>query len=157
MSHAAFARELLLRHGKIPTMVFLVVATVCGALAAAGDLRWLVVMLMAVCLVAPLILAWLYMYHGMRPVTALNVAPHRLKAEGSTLTAEIIEEAEDEKGNKTEIVRIAHSLNAGDFGKYYIGIDCITLSSGKEWLWIPQSAFEEPSRLTDFLNQLKKK
>ncbi|MCM1152175.1 MAG: hypothetical protein NC328_00770 [Muribaculum sp.] len=43
------------------------------------DLRWIIVALMIICIIAPMIAAFLYIWHALKPVTAINTLPHSIR------------------------------------------------------------------------------
>lgn len=48
------------------------------------DLRWAVVAFMILCIVIPMLGAFLYIWHALKPVTALNTLPHEICETGDS-------------------------------------------------------------------------
>lgn len=67
------------------------------------DIRWLIIFLMICFILSPMLMAFLYFYHGMRPSTSSNVALHRLSftPEGITVTVYAEETPNDEASHET--------------------------------------------------------
>ena len=42
------------------------------------DLRWTVVTLMIIFIIMPMIIAFFYIYHGLKPLSVVNAIPHTL-------------------------------------------------------------------------------
>lgn len=81
-------RAVALRHGLWWGVAMCVAVAVCAVLALTVDVRFWAAALMVVCLVVPMAGAFLYFWHAMREVTAINVIDHTvaLGPDGLTLT-----------------------------------------------------------------------
>lgn len=76
VSHRSVSMLLARRNAKGYALGALALVAACGVMAALHDLRWVIVALMVVLLVSPLVLALLYLNHGLKKFTALNSLPH---------------------------------------------------------------------------------
>lgn len=79
MNGKSFALEMISTYGKKWIALLLVLSLPALAAGIFHDLRWIVVFFMIICLVAPLMLSFLYFYYGLSPLASFNVASHSLK------------------------------------------------------------------------------
>lgn len=125
----------------------------CLVLAAAVDVKFLLIALMMVFVILPPIMITVYFYHALAPEARMSILPHRtqLSEEGLRLVyepmAEDIPARDDDmitwsriKGIKTTQEYIAYRL---DSGKY-----CILL--------IPRSAFKSPEQYDGWIMMQKR-
>lgn len=59
------------------------------------DIRWLIVFLMICFIFSPMLMAFLYFYHGMRPSTSSNAALHRFSFEPDGIKITVYSERDD--------------------------------------------------------------
>lgn len=62
------------------------------------DIRWAIVSLMILFIVAPFLMSYLYFFHGLRPLTASNKANHTISFEDDAFTLSIFGKKEDDAG-----------------------------------------------------------
>ncbi len=97
------------RSRLIATMFYLygwLTLTVLGVLAVGAlvagiviDVRWAIVFLMVVFIVTPLLMSFLYFFHGLRPTTAANVVPHILLFGNDEFTIRILEKEKEDNSD----------------------------------------------------------
>ena len=112
------------------------------------DLRFFVLALIWVFLVIPLLVAFLYFFYGMQPLTAFNTIPHKILFDSSELRIQIIpyeeekdtyEEEEIQTGNHVkDYVVFNNELKEIKSGGNYV----ILFFKNKGWLWLPLYAFD---------------
>ena len=122
---------------------------------AAVDARFFILALIWIFLILPMVVAFLYFYYGMQPLTAFNMIPHRLKFNNEELTVEFIEENEDGKYHDN---RKDYFLKRGECEAVKWGADYLLLFFHKKgWLWVPLDGFESIEAFRDiaqdFMNQ----
>lgn len=126
------------------------------------DLRWAVVFLMILFLIAPFLMVFLYFYHGLRPSTALNVVEHYLIFKDEGIIIRLLDKIEPEDNDSVEntkwTVRYEH------FYPFRMIDSCISGSNGyiirlrkpeSGFIWLQYDAFKEPSdlnRALQFIN-----
>lgn len=102
--------EICMERGRLMATLFylharpliLILSLLALALLAAGifiDIRWAIVFLMIVFIVAPMAMSFLYFYHGLKPATAANVVPHYITFTPEGFSLDIIEREADPKWN----------------------------------------------------------
>lgn len=135
---------LMLRMYGMPWVGGAVVALMlCGVLAAAHDLRWIIVGLMVVCIVAPMVLALLYLNHGTRRPCVANVLPHYLEFTPEGVSATLV----DEEQQPVATYRFDSAL----LKPYTVGLNSVVLPLHKPeggFLWVPLSAFPDTEAFT---------
>lgn len=156
MKAGKFAGSLAMIYAKgwIVAIVLLAVAALLAGIF--FDLRWGVVFLMIVFLVAPMILAFLYIFHGMRPLTALNVAPHKITFGKQNIAVTACHSHTDPETGEAVMTEIqTKSIPHGLLQGFITGQDYLFLlynSPEKGFLWLPLSAFSDPK---DFETAIK--
>ena len=61
------------------------------------DIRFFVVALIWIFLVVPLLVAFLYFYYALDPLTALNAIPHKIRYDEKEITVVVIDKKEEEE------------------------------------------------------------
>lgn len=84
-----FSMLLLSIYGKPVLFIMLPLVTAGMAAGIICDLRWIIVAFMLLCIVVPMQLSFMYFYHALRPVTAINATPHKIRftADGMLISA----------------------------------------------------------------------
>lgn len=102
MSRSRLIATMFYLYGCLPLTVLSVMAV--GALIAGIiiDVRWAIVFLMVVFIVTPLLMGFLYFFHGLRQTTASNVVPHTLLFTDNRFTIRILEEKKKEDPDSEE-------------------------------------------------------
>lgn len=116
-----------------------------------GDIRWIIVFFMLICLVAPMLTVFLYFYHGLNPVTVLNTVTHKILFSPSGLTVEIFDDNKDEDNNPVYVLRYKKFIPYSAFGKVLTDLNAFSIAvkdSDKGFLWIPIEAFSSREDFT---------
>lgn len=147
---------LFLQYGMPWLWVSLAGIIVFIVLGAVVDLRFFVLALIWIFLVLPLMMAFLYFFYGMEPLTVFNSIPHRVRFEDGNLFIHVVrkggreEEKEETETNedREENEGREYQYNGAIFDKLNKGGDYIILSAKKQgWLWLPYSGFENIEQL----------
>lgn len=124
----------------------------CIVLGFAVDYRFFILALIWIFLFIPLVVAFLYFFYGMQPLTAFNCVPHKIFFEKDHLAIRVcrlkdnpeiqsVEETEEEQSkeeNKKDFIA-PFSL----FKEIKSGADYMILIFHKDgWLWLPIYAFD---------------
>lgn len=113
------------------------------------DFRFFMLALIWLFLILPLVIAFLYFFYGMNPLTAFNSLPHKILFSDSEIKVRIRENTQEE----TEPEYKDYTLKKEHFSRYKTGADYVLLFfKQKGWLWLPVSGFEN---ITQFKNVLK--
>lgn len=97
MSRSKLITTLFYLYGWLPLTILGILAVVALIAGIVIDVRWAIVFLMVVFIVTPLLMSFLYFFHGLRPTTAANVVPHTLLFTNDRLTIRILEEKKKEE------------------------------------------------------------
>ncbi|MCH5228469.1 MAG: hypothetical protein J1F12_00560 [Muribaculaceae bacterium] len=136
------------------------------------DYRFFMLALMWVFLIIPMLIAFLYFFYGMLPLTTFNTIPHKIKFEDSRLIIEFFDVEEWEKnssisGGKDENedfrnIRYSRSekkditLEKDNFKEMKYGADYVLLFFNPPepgWLWLPASSFANGDNFKETLRQ----
>lgn len=105
------------------------------------DYRFFVLSLIWIFLLIPLVVAFLYFYYGMDPLTTFNSMPHTLSFGGNEVKVKLIPLNETEEGAKETIKEYTVDIN--DFQGIKNGADYVLLLFGKKgWVWLPVIGFD---------------
>lgn len=116
------------------------------------DYRFFILSLLWIFLVIPLLIAFLYFYYGLAPITALNCLNHKILMSGNQVMIRIIE---NQKENTPTTKDLAHvlSLNKNEYYKKKSGSDCfLFFFHQKGILWLPYEAFDSQEEFKSFLS-----
>lgn len=112
------------------------------------NIRFLMVALIWIFLLVPLVVAFLYFYYGMDPLTAFNAIPHKLIFEDDNHIKVRISKIEKENENEMEVSREEnynqkeYIASGSNFRELKYGSDYVLLFFNKEGLlWVPMNAF----------------
>ncbi len=147
MSGRSITFWLFTLYGK-PWLAAMSVLTVVMALAALTvDIRWGLVCLMLIFILFPMAIAFLYYYHALRPVTAMNILFHRIRIGGDGVSVDLFEKMTDkDTGEETFSPLYSKVIPSGMFRRYKIGTDSVSFpleAPGKGFLCIPADAFAD--------------
>lgn len=78
----------------------------CLILGIAVSYKWFVVLLIWVCIILPMLLVFLYIFHGLRPLNAINRALHRIELNENDLTIQALHENEEGKIVNTYSIKV---------------------------------------------------
>ena len=109
------------------------------------DFRFLILALIWIFLLLPLVVAFLYFFYGMDPLTAFNTMPHKILASRDSLSTLLTGE-DSEKEYKVDL---------NNFKEIKYGVDYAIIFFHKEgWLWLPIGAFTTLEEFKEFLSYL---
>lgn len=147
--------SLFLNYGKSWTLMAVSGLVVFILLGCAVDIRFLVVALIWLFLFVPLVMAFLYFYYGMNPLTAFNTMPHRLFVSPDKLTVRIIEKEEDKENSIPETFK-DYDVSCTDFMNIKIGLTGYLLFfKNKGFLWMPVDSYKSSDELNKVLDYLR--
>ena len=135
---------LFLQHGMPWTVIAfagIIAFIITGAIA---DYRFFLLALIWIFLFVPLVMAFLYFYFGMKPLTAFNAIPHKIIFSPGEIEVRIKEEPEEEKLENSEENKYKDfKTSVTDFDNIKSGADYfLIISRQKGWLWVPFVALE---------------
>ncbi|MCH5235906.1 MAG: hypothetical protein J1E16_11485 [Muribaculaceae bacterium] len=117
------------------------------------DNRFFIVALIWLFLIFPMIVAFLYFFYGMKPLTAFNTIPHSLKFYDHKITVQFFKETE--KG-LTYDPNKDYNIDAKYFEKMKTGSDYVLLFFYKlGWIWLPVTGFDSLSEMQQSINYIK--
>lgn len=103
--------------------------------------RFYLLSLIWIFLFVPLILVFLYFFHGLRPLTTFNVMPHHLVFDDDILKVRLSEKAEEDSGEEKERFK-EYEVKKSSFVEYKLGGNYALLFFDRQgWLWLPLEAF----------------
>ena len=146
MPHKKMLGVLMMLYGTSWIIVIIAGIVLISILGAIADYRFFFLALMWIFLIIPMIISFLYFYHGMQPLTAFNTIPHKLNFEDSGL--QLIFEDENE-------IRRETFVSWDSYEGLRSGADYLLLlfkSPHKGWLFIPMEALQ--GNLQEVLNIL---
>lgn len=107
-------------------------------LGATVNLKFYMLALIWVFLFVPLVMAFLYFFYGMNPLTAFNSILHKIYFFDDRLSVVLVSENEEEEAQSKE-----YTVKKTSFSQLKFGSDYILLFFNKEgWLWVPFSCFD---------------
>lgn len=158
MRQSVFIKEMLRLYGMPWITAFSVLLVSSVALIIFNDLKWAVVTFMIVCIAAPIIMAFFYIYHGMRPVTVINTLPHTLRFDKDAIIATLFSESKNENTGEPEYSELSRRrLPYSELEKYKTGLTSILLpfrGGEKGFIWLPVSAFENKDGFDMAMNRI---
>lgn len=141
---------LYLEYGSVWTIIAVIGIVTFVVLGVTVNLKFLILALIWVFLFWPLMVAFLYFFYGMRPLTAFNSISHTVSFSPEEVTVQIHEE-DPENSEPGKEFKVA----ATRFQKVKTGADAMILFFGDEgWLWIPLSAFDSIDDFKKILQML---
>lgn len=146
--HSSILTYLLMREGFL-ILLFLGTLTLLSiVLSIFVDLRFIAIAFLIIAVITPMVIAYLYFYHALKPLISFNVLPHTVtKAKGDLLITIRISFAKNESSD-SDTNKITERENLpkheeGQFRKITIPID--TLGSPEEYkgkIYLPISGKE---------------
>lgn len=150
----------------ISTSVIIVMFAVLAI--ALADVRYAILALMVVCIIAPMMLVMLYFYYALKPDIVFNILPHSLELTQDGIKITLFECKKDdgdlrnEEGKQEitkeepEYVAISEKfIRYDNLSGYEVGLNDVVFpifNSG--YLFIPQKAFESGEFFKDFVLKL---
>lgn len=164
MTPGRFAAELVFRYAWIWILALSLGAVAGIALSIMVDLRWLVITLLIVCIVMPMVLAFLYYYYGLKRGCYVNTVPHRIVMTDEGLAARLVIPLRDEDIAENDEEQGEARYRTRDELFPYSSLRPFTIGSnsaiiplsgkGAGFLWIPADAFADPENLAALLKRL---
>lgn len=143
---------LYMQYGSLWTWISVVGLIVCIILGITVNFRFYFLALIWLFMFLPLMVAFLYFFYGMQPLTAFNAIPHKIIFGDSQLKVRLMER--DENGNEVEANENKDYIaNYTSLKELKSGTDYMLAFFTKiGWLFLPLSAF---SSIDEFNNALK--
>ena len=115
------------------------------------DYRFLVLSLIWIFLLVPLVVAFLYFFYGMDPLTTFNCMPHKIIFDDEELTVRLLDK--EHKEGVAEQCYKDYKIKNQEYKKVKRGSDFILLLfHDKGWLWVPSCAFDSPENFKSALS-----
>lgn len=92
------------RHALYPMLACMAIALVLTGAGLIGDLRWIIVALMVIFIAMPMMLAYLFIWHMLKPAVVVNASPHfvEITTDMLHLTSRIELKDESEKASSND-------------------------------------------------------
>lgn len=153
----AMIRKMAFRFATLP-MIVLAILIAAAAVAAIADIRWLIVALMLACIVAPMVMAWLYLYYGLRPECFVNILPHKVRIDTKGIRV-IILQANEEDGKEEEYKETEYYFEGASLKPFTIGMKAISVPVSRKnkvtgFIILPADPFGGEDRLNDAAGML---
>lgn len=144
---------LFMEYGITWLVVALVGIAVFLILGFLSDYRFFILALIWVFLFLPLVMAFLYFFYGMLPLTAFNSVPHVLIFSDSSITVRLHDTNQEENDDEPEETsHKEYEVNKDLFLHYKTGPDYVLLFFKKNgWLWLPVAGLESFKQFNDIL------
>lgn len=155
---------LYLNHG-ITWTLFTIIGIVIFICLGIVDFRFYFLALIWLFLFTPLIIAFLYFFYGMKPLTAFNSMPHKIIFNDNDFIIRFFHDKEiendeesserEDQENKEEESK-EYTVRNEDIEKIKTGSDSVILISKENgWIWVPFYAFTNFDDLKLCLNKFK--
>lgn len=170
MTPGRFANELIFRYAWIWLLALSLISVAGITLGIIVDIRWLLIVLMFVCIICPGLLAFLYYFHGMKRGCYVNTIPHRIVITEEGLILRLLINAgdcrsEDERccestdnsemsSSETFVQTRDEFFPFSSLARFCIGKDSAIIPLKKPdsgFIWIPADAFNDEQHLSDLL------
>lgn len=151
MSKGEFARKMFQLWGVIPAALLSIVFILGVAAGLVLDIRYIIVSAMAVFILFPMVILFLYYYHGLNRDSYFNIVSHNLTFcdSGVKITMFFTSESEESEECKTDVEvetkEVTSFIKWDEIGKYRVYTDSVVYPVGKPvrgFIWLPLSAFE---------------
>lgn len=116
------------------------------------DILIFIIILLVVCLTAPILLAWLFYHYGLEGESYLNVVNHKIMVEGSDFKVIVEVKNDSEMPEEKEF-----GFSTSDLGRYTVGKENVVfpfVAPRKGFLYLPVSAFEDEEEFGVFVRML---
>lgn len=157
MSRGAFLRTLARMKARRPLALL---ATAVTAAVAAGifiDVRWSIVALMLVTVVAPMIMAFLYIVWAISPRCLHNVHPHAAKIYPEHLSISYtVTSPPAEEGEEPQTRTVEETIPAREIVSFRVGMNevTVTMRSPFGFIVLPYDRASDPETLLKWLREL---
>lgn len=133
---------LLMRYGLfwiIFALAGIVVFVVLGCLL---NLKFLILALIWIFMILPILMAFLYFFYGLEPLTAFNCIPHKIFFRSGSLSVRLMD-IEDQEIVEAEKEKKDYIAKREDFKEMMSGPGYVLLFFKKiGFLWVPVNAFD---------------
>lgn len=122
------------------------------------DVRWVIVSLMAIFIVFPMLLAFLFFYYGMNRVSVINSTHHSLEFSKDGIMASIYNKEEESEREARYKLRSQTIMDYSAVSDYVVGVKDVILRTrleGKGFLIIPLSAFAEKTSFMQAIEMVR--
>lgn len=154
MAKGQFLKEIILLYGEPWIISFIILILICVVMSVCHDIRWIIIGLMAVFIVFPMMIAFFYIYHGMKAVTVNNTIPHKLvftKDKFSIVLYSENEESEDVENKYSELSSKTYPYSTLSSFKTGINSVILLMKSKEGFVWIPTDVFPKEFSFTEFM------
>ena len=141
---------LFMQNGILWFLIALIGVVIFSIFGIFTDPRFFVLALIWVFLIFPMIVAFLYFFYGMKPLTTFNAIPHKLQFTDNVITIQFFKENENEL-----IIEPSkdYQIRRKDFKEMKRGSDYMILFfNNLWWLWVPISGFDSLPELQKAIN-----
>ena len=152
MSSGKMLSQLYLRDGISWSIVALSGVIVFIILGLTLDYRFYFLSLIWLFLFIPLIIAFLYFFYGMKPLTAFNCIPHQLNFDDQNLKIKIYHRETDQE--EKEFPPTYYTIDYNEFTNLNSGPDYLILVSRKKgWIYLPYKSFDSLIELQEIIKK----
>ena len=125
-------------------------------LGACLDNRFFILALIWIFMFVPLVVAFLYFFYGMKPLTAFNALPHILIVDRDKLSVRIIEHETEESEEEKPSTKKDFIMEFSKFDQIRPTADYVILYSKQDgWLWLPMDAFQDKNQFTELISRIR--
>ena len=147
---------LFMQNGLIWFLLGIVGIIVFIFLGVAVDPRFYILALIWLFMITPLVVAFLYFYYGMRPLTAFNSIPHKLFFSENTVWVHLISITEEGKDEECSVDKKDYSVGKDSFTGMKTGGNYVLLFFNKAgWLYLPVSSFNTVDEFRDAIKSFQ--
>lgn len=168
MSKGDFARKMARFWGLIPGLLLFMIFLFGLVAGIFLDIRYLIVAAMAVFILLPMVMMFLYYYHGLGKNCYFNIVDHNLSIKEDCLeitmffpAVSVTETDEEPTGAKEVEPRVSKlTINYNDILNYRVFSDCVVYPVGKPmsgFVWLPLSAFNDADSFINAVASLSSK
>lgn len=153
MAKSKFLKEMILLYGTPWIISFIILILICVVMSVCHDIRWIIIGLMAVFIICPMMIAFFYIFHGMKEVTVTNTIPHKLEFTKDKFSivlysenkesedAENKKEQEDTENKYSELSSRSYPYSTLSSFKTGISSVILLMKAKKGFVWIPTDVF----------------
>lgn len=156
MPRKQLTSHLLQLYGWRPIAIILLISIPALAAGIFHDIRWLIVFFLVICVAAPMVMAFIFIFHGLRPSTASNLTPHTIEIKNDGIHVSIYRSTEDDG---FELIT-THIYTFNTVRRILASPDSVTvrlLPPEKGFIWIPIEAFPSKDKALDAFREIVEK
>lgn len=168
MPKGDFARKMARFWGLVPGLLLFMIFLIGLVAGIFLDIRYLIVAAMAVFILLPMVMMFLYYYHGLSKNCYFNIVDHNLSIKEDCLEitmffpAVLVTETDEESAGAKEVEpRVSKlTINYNDILNYRVFSDCVVYPVGKPmsgFVWLPLSAFNDADSFRNAVASLSSK